>query len=235
MSRTRNIALLLVGLLPLSLVGRQTAESLTLSTHEVVRYWHYQPEGGGDGPPPLLLFLHGGGESGDDLARVKKHGPPALIAAGQSFPAIVLSPQNPDPKGFWDEDRLARFLDAFIAGHEVDETRIYLTGLSRGAYGSWRLAMENPDRFAAMVVISGAAPAPYAGWLRDLPVRIFHGNEDVAIPVEESHRIFEALRDRGADVELTVYPGVGHDAWTRTYADPAVWDWLFKHRRSARP
>lgn len=227
----RNIALLIVGLLPLSLLGNQTAESLTLSTNEVVRYWHYQPADA-DGPLPLVLFLHGGGESGDDLERVKKHGPPALIEAGQSFPAIVLSPQNPDPKGFWDEDRLARFLDAFIAQHEVDQTRIYLTGLSRGAYGGWRLAMEDPDRFAGMVVISGAAPAPYAGWLKDLPVRMFHGTEDDAIPVDESYRIFEALRKRNADVELTVYPGVGHDAWTQTYANPAVWEWLFAQRRS---
>jgi predicted peptidase len=126
-------------------------------------------------------------------------------------------------------------LDAFIAEHKVDPDRIYLTGLSRGGYGAWRLAMEDPDRFAAMVVISGAAPAPYAGWLQDLPIRVFHGDQDDDIPVEESQRIVTTLKARGADVELTVYPGVGHDAWTQTYADPAVWEWLFQHRRSDRP
>lgn len=234
MRLTGNIALLLAGLLPLSLFARQTPESLLLPTNEVVRYWHYRPAAA-DGPLPLILFLHGGGESGDDLERVKQHGPPALIDAGQTFPAIVLSPQNPDPKGFWDEDRLARFLDAFIAAHDVDPNRIYLTGLSRGAYGCWRLAMEDPDRFAAMVVISGAAPAPYAAWLEDLPVRVFHGNRDPVIPVDESHRIVAALRNRGSDVELTVYLDTGHDAWTQTYANPAVWEWLFGQQRSNRP
>lgn len=228
-----NLAKFLAGLLPLSLFGGHTPESLTLPTNEVVRYWHYQPENS-DGPLPLVLFLHGGGESGDDLDRVKKHGPPALIEDGQDFPAVVLSPQNPDVKGFWDEDRLARFLDAFIAEHNIDADRIYLTGLSRGAYGAWRLAMENPDRFAAMVVISGAAPAPYAGWLKDLPIRVFHGDQDNAIPVDESQRIVAALKERDSDVELTIYPDTGHDAWTQTYADPVVWGWLFTQRLSDR-
>jgi len=94
----------------------------------------------------LVLFRHGGGESGNDLDKVKNGGGPALIEAGQEFPAIVLSPLNPETKGFGDEDRLARFWDAFIAEHEVDSDRIYLTGLSRGAYGVWRLALENPDQ-----------------------------------------------------------------------------------------
>ena len=47
---------------------------------------------------PLLLFLHGGGESGSDLEKVKKHGPPKQIAGGQTFPFILLAPQIPHPK-----------------------------------------------------------------------------------------------------------------------------------------
>lgn len=224
----------LVSVASVALFAGQTAESLSLATGETVRFWYYQPADV-DGPAPLVLFLHGGGESGDDLDVVKKHGPPAMIAAGHEFPAIVLSPQNPEPEGFWDEDRLARFLDAFIAEHDVDPDRIYLTGLSRGGYGAWRLALEHPDRFAAMVVISGAAPAPYAGWLKDLPVRVFHGDEDTSIPVAESQRMVAAIQAEGGDAELSVYSGVGHDAWTQTYADPTVWKWLFAQRRSDRP
>ena len=205
-----------------------------MTTGETVRYWHYQPPDH-DGPLPLVLFLHGGGESGDDIERVKKGGVPAMIEAGHEFPAIVLSPLNPETKGFWDEDRLARFLDTFIAQNEVDEDRIYITGLSRGAYGGWRLALENPDRFAAMVVISGAAPEPYSVWMGNLPVWVFHGEDDKPVPVGESQRMVAAINRLGGNAKLTVYPGVGHDAWTQTYANPAVWEWLFAHRRSDRP
>ncbi|GAB5558964.1 MAG: prolyl oligopeptidase family serine peptidase [Synoicihabitans sp.] len=226
------VPLLLLVCASLAVRANQTAERLTLSTGETVRFWQYTPPDQ-EGALPLLLFLHGGGESGDNLEVVKKHGPPALIEQGKSFPAIVLSPQLDDRRGFWDEDLLARFLTAFAAKNNVDSTRVYLTGLSRGAYGALRLAMENPERFAGIVVISGAAPAPYARWLGDTPVRLFHGEDDQAIPVAESTRIFEALQRAGADAELTIYPDIGHDAWTQTYANPLVWDWLFRQRRKA--
>lgn len=230
---TRLVLPILWGTFAVSVAAspRQTAESAKLASGEVVRFWQYMPAQL-EGPAPLLLFLHGGGESGDNLEVVKKHGPPALIEADQDFPAIVLSPQLPDRRGFWDEDLLARFLRQFIAQNEIDPDRIYLTGLSRGGYGAWRLAMENPDLFAGMVVISGAAPAPYAGWLGDLSVQIFHGENDQSIPADESIRMAAAIEDAGGDVTLTLYPDVGHDAWTQTYATPAVWTWLFNQRRS---
>ena len=44
---------------------------------------------------PLLVFLHGAGERGDELERVKVHGPPKLIEQGKDFPFIVVSPQCP--------------------------------------------------------------------------------------------------------------------------------------------
>jgi predicted peptidase len=42
---------------------------------------------------PLVLFLHGAGERGDDLVKVKIHGPPKLASQGKQFPFIVISPQ----------------------------------------------------------------------------------------------------------------------------------------------
>ena len=50
---------------------------------------------------PLLLFLHGSGEKGDDLAKVKKHGPPKLIEQGKKFPFIVISPQAANREQGW--------------------------------------------------------------------------------------------------------------------------------------
>ena len=191
----------------------------------------YSPDGA---PVPLLLFLHGGGESGFDLAKVKRHGPPKLIEAGQKFPFIVVSPQNPGSAAFWDEDALLRLLDHLQITLNVDSDRIYLTGLSRGGYGAWRLALENPHRFAAFIPISGAAPSPYAGWLKDLPTWVFHGALDPVIPVTESERMVAAIHAQGGNVKLTVYPDSNHDAWTATYDNPEIYRWLLQHRLSQR-
>ena len=192
----------------------------------------YTPDGE---PLPLLLFLHGGGESGSDLEKVKRHGPPKLIEAGRNFPFIVVSPQNPGSAAFWDEDVLIRLLDHLQATLNVDSDRIYLTGLSRGGYGAWMLALENPGRFAAFIPISGAAPSPYAAWLKDLPTWVFHGALDPVIPVTESERMVAAIQARGGDVRLTVYPDAKHDAWTATYDNPEIYEWLLQHHRSQRP
>jgi len=146
---------------------------------------------------------------------------------------IVISPLNPDKKGFWDEDRLARFLDQLSKQVDYDQTRLYLAGMSRGGNGAYRLAMENPGRFAAMIVHCGAAPTPYAPWLKDLPTWIIHGQKDRVIPVEESVRMARAIEKAKGKVMLTLHPEEGHDVWTRTFAKEQFVNWLLKHKLSS--
>ena len=82
------------------------------------------------------------------------------------------------------------------------------------------------------IPICGAGSRAGIQRLIDLPIWVFHGADDPKQPLEESTRLVDAIQKAGgAQVKLTVYPGVGHDAWTRTYADPAVWEWLFAQRR----
>ena len=67
---------------------------------------------------------------------------------------------------------------------------------------------------------------------QNLPIWAFHGDADPLVPVDESTRLIEALKSRGAqNVKITIYPGVKHDSWTQTYDDPAVWEWLFAQKR----
>lgn len=202
-----------------------------------LRYLLYRPEDDShatpDGKLPLLLFLHGGGEGGDDITRVKKHGPPKLIAGGRSFPFYVLAPQNPSETQFWDDQAVMRLLDQVVAEHPVDPSRIYLTGLSRGAYGAWRLAIQNPKRFAALIPISGGGALPYAGRIRDVPIWVFHGANDPVIPAEESRRLVKALKSAGSNVRYTEYPDTEHDAWTAAYTTEEVYTWMLQQRRIA--
>ena len=198
-----------------------------------LQYLLYVPEEASKQDVPLVLFLHGGGEGGSDIEKVKKNGLPKLIGEGKSFPFIVVSPQNPSETQFWDDQQLIRLLDELEADLPVDRSRVYLTGLSRGGYGAWRLAIQNAGRFAALVPICGGGPAPYAGKLKDVPTWCFHGAKDPVIPLVESQRMVDALRAAGGNVKFTVYPEAKHDAWTETYNNPDLYKWLLNQQRSS--
>ena len=183
-------------------------------------------------PRPLMLFLHGAGERGDSLDLVKVHGPPKLIEAGRGFPFIVVAPQQP-AGSWWDAARLSRLLDEIEASYRVDPERIYVTGLSMGGYGTWALAIAEPERFAAIAPICGWGEPEQVCAIREVPVWNFHGARDQVVPIARSEALVEALEACGGDVRFTVYPEAGHDAWTETYDDPQLYDWLLAHRRNA--
>ncbi len=204
-----------------------------------LNYLLYLPPGYGhdDAQWPLLMFLHGMGERGDDLELVKKHGPPMLIEQGQDFEFIVVSPQCP-ADSIWvvELDALTALLDAVKHEYAVDSRRIYLTGLSMGGYGTWHLAAEHPEQFAAIAPVCGGA-MPFMGFpqkvcaLKDVPVWCFHGAMDETVPIIESARLVHALRQCGGDVRFTIYPETGHDAWTEAYGNPELYRWFLQHTR----
>ncbi len=180
---------------------------------------------------PLLLFLHGGGESGDTLTALKRNGPPKLIVEGREFPFLILAPQNPHPKQWWNTRAVKQLLDTVAAHHRIDKKRIYLTGLSRGGGAAWEMAVHYPETFAAMAVVCGMTPLPYASWInRDMPIWVFHGEEDASIPISESETMVAKLKEMGYDVTFTKYPNVGHNAWTPAYTTDALYEWFIEQR-----
>ena len=202
------------------------------------RYLLYLPEehGQSGGPWPLVLFLHGDGEGGDDLELVKKNGPPKLIAAGKEFPFILVAPQCPSDVWWTGElGFLKALLDSVVAEHDVDEERVYVTGLSMGGYGTWALAMEQPDRFAAIAPICGRGDPERVSLIKHLPIWVFHGAQDNTVPLEASEKMVEALRAAGTEPKFTVYPEAGHDSWTATYDNPEFYEWLLAQRRRPSP
>ena len=179
---------------------------------------------------PLVLFLHGSGERGNDLERVKTHGIPELVAAGKDFPFIAISPQCPDGE-WWNPWELRYLLDEIEVKYRVDPDRVYLTGLSMGGYGTWEMALDFPDRFAAIVPICGGGDPADAARLKDVPVWAFHGGKDPVVPLKGEEEMVDAVKKAGGDARLTIYPEAGHDAWTETYANEEVYTWLLQHRR----
>jgi predicted peptidase len=204
---------------------------------------------------PVILALHGAGERGDDGLLQTDVGIGTAIRSNRSaFEAIVIMPQC--AKNHWwslppmDDLAMAALAEATKEFHG-DPQRIYLTGLSMGGYGAWHLAEKYPGSFAAMVVICGGirppaaaqkaipelarltppdTPATYlaaAKLVGKTPVWIFHGADDDIIPVTESQRMAEAMKQVGAEVHYTEYPGVRHPSWNKAYDEPKLFPWLF--------
>jgi predicted peptidase len=185
---------------------------------------------------PLILFLHGRGPSGDDLASLLQEGLPALLAEFEDFPFVVVCPQCGQGRD-WShyQDDLLALLDDVLDAFPVDRECVYLTGLSMGGRGTWQLAVEHPERFAAIAPICGRVPDlpdffERLPALRTMPVWVFHGARDEIIPIENSDRIVAALAALGNEVRYKIYPEAGHDAWTATYSNPELYEWLLGHR-----
>ena len=200
---------------------------------------------------PLVLFLHGAGERGDDNAAQLKHGVVEFHRRQATHPCLVLAPQCPADKK-WVEVAFGQgggagtfpaqpseplklaleVVDGLIAAGRVDPDRVFVTGLSMGGYGTWYAAGMPGSRFAAAAPVCGGGDPDWAKRYVGLPVWAFHGDDDRAVPVGRSREMIEAIRAAGGRPKYTEYPAVGHDSWTRTYADDAFHDWLFAQRRS---
>jgi predicted peptidase len=216
--------------------GRQVERAIDtrITRHVAGRYLIYLPADYDAAQRwPLLLFLHGAGERGDDLTRVSLHGPPRLIReATMQLPFIIVSPQVPENRT-WSTQFLDALLEEVVRTHAVDEERIYVTGLSMGGYGTWHLAFEFPHRFAAIAPVSGGGVITGPCTIPHLPVWTFHGAQDEVVRPFHTEELVERLRSCDGHVRYTRYEDAGHDAWTRTYANPELYAWLLSHRRGA--
>ncbi|MDR6093543.1 prolyl oligopeptidase family serine peptidase [Stenotrophomonas sp. SORGH_AS_0321] len=237
--------------------GRFESRSVTVDGH-ASRYQVFVPADAlrTSGPLPVVLFLHGSGERGRDGLKQTKAGiGPYLREHASTFPALVVLPQVPNHQE-WDglNNRIAlAALDATLAEFSADPSRQYLTGMSMGGYGSWNIALSAPDRFAAIVPVCGAVIAPreerqtlfvaavaneadpytaLAQRLKNVPIWMFHGAQDDVVLPRDDRRLHAAFKAAGAaDARYTEYPDGNHNAWDATYADTAMWTWLFAQKR----
>ncbi|RPH34911.1 phospholipase [bacterium] len=216
--------------------GKQVARSLERKITRTIGYQYlfYLPqEYSARMPTPLMLFLHGAGERGSDIEFVKRHGPPKLVAQGKSFPFIVVSPQCPAGQ-WWNPEDLNALIDEIVQGYAVDTSRIYVTGLSMGGFGTWSLGVTYPDRFAALAPICGWGE-PFAAFrLKDMPIWVFHGARDPVVPLTKGQEMVDALKRAGGLPRFTIYPEAEHDSWTETYNSPELYSWLLQQRKGGR-
>jgi predicted peptidase len=179
---------------------------------------------------PLMIFLHGSGERGSDIKQVAKNGPPKIAAASPDFPFILASPQCPKGR-FFEPVQVIALLDELQEKYAVDPDRCYLTGLSMGGAGTWDTACQYPGRFAAIAPLCGKGKPWRAEYLKQTPVYAVWGEKDSGMA--EGLLMIRACEKARVPITFVSHADLGHDVWTRTYADQAIYDWLLSHRRGA--
>ena len=210
----------------------QTARTFTKEVALKLDYLLSLPAGYEAAPDkkwPLVVFLHGSGERGSDLQKITLHGLPKRVKEGANFPFILVSPQCPDGE-WWTEQPVLELIESLETTYRVDPSRLYLTGLSMGGYGTWHFATLAPDRFAAIAPVCGGGVPYKMQSIAHLPVWAFHGAKDTVVQLVESERLIKLLESGGnREAKLTVYPEAAHDSWTETYQNPKLYEWLLSH------
>lgn len=203
---------------------------------------------------PLVIFLHGAGERGEDNQAQLKHGVKNFASAENrsKYPCFMVVPQCPTGEKWSNVDWSAKsskqpaeasqpmqmtvaIVKSMIDSSGVDRTRIYVTGLSMGGYGTWDVLGRYPEWIAAAAPICGGGDPAMAERFQQVPLWAFHGGKDTVVKPERSREMIEALKKAGANPKYTEYPEAGHDSWTETYSNPAFLEWMFAQRKKQEP
>ena len=186
-----------------------------------------------DNKPPVVIFLHGKSLSGSDLDRVKRYGVLRAIEKGRNIPAIVVAPQL--PFGAWDPDKVHQVLEYVESRYDIDKSRIYVTGMSLGSYGTMKFVGKYHDKIAAAVSICGGGDERDACNLAQVPIKVIHGDKDYIVRMAESQKIVNAIKkcNKQAPVEFQVIKGGNHGSVENLYREDAIYEWLFKHKKGS--
>jgi predicted peptidase len=216
-------------------------------SHDVMNYLIYLPEGYGEDPEqlwPMIFFLHGSGSETNDSAYVMSYGLPEVLHNNdqpEDFPFVVVSPQLFPGTTWWANDHLSilhALIDEVSKQYQINTSRIFLTGLSMGGFGSWHLASAYPDKFAAVISLSGSGfgnrlPQPdELCRVAETPLWGIHGEKDlISDPLSAKLMVIslEAECDP-VEVKWTLYPDSGHfETYEQAYRDPELYEWLLEH------
>jgi predicted peptidase len=198
---------------------------------------------------PLVIFLHGAGERGIDNEVQIKHISELFTDTKNrgKYPCYVVAPQCPKnqmwarfegPKDNVEVPKkpsmptamVIELIEKIIQEFPIDQSRIYITGLSMGGYGTWDLLARLPGKFAAAVPICGGGAAGTVSRFKHVPIWAFHGALDTIVPPLESRQMIQALWKAGATPGYTEYPDVEHNSWIQAYKEPHLMHWLFKQK-----
>ncbi len=184
---------------------------------------------------PMVVFLHGAGERGngkDELHKIQKHALPKYASEGKNFPFILLCPQCPR-RIVWNNIvfELKALIDKVAQDYNADMSRIAITGISMGGFGTWEMGLTFSNYFCAIAPVCGGGLSWRCGNLINTPVWAFHGDADSVVPPKNSIEMVESVNKKGGNAKLTLFHDVEHDSWDSAYLETTVLDWLLSQKR----
>ena len=193
---------------------------------------------------PVHLFLHGAGERGNDNVSQLVHGSKLFLKkeSREKYNSWVIFPQAPknDWWGYKDPYKLnynvkeskamslvVKLMDNFSKRNDVNQNKIYVSGLSMGGMGTFVILNLRPDMFAAATPICGDGdPNSVYNYAEKIPIWIFHGSDDTVVSPKKSLKMANAIIDAGGSPKITFYENVGHDSWNNAFAEKDFLKWI---------
>ena len=157
----------------------------------------------------------------------------------RKFPAFVFVPRCPPHTGWGGVSNTPSVaplaIEAILAlnkTYSIDPQRRYVTGVSRGGYGSWHFIGNHPELFAAAIPVCGEGNPDQAKQMSAVSVWAFHGANDLNVPVSGSREMVAALKKAGGRPRYTEYPDAAHNIWEEVMKTPGLLDWLFAQKQA---
>ena len=183
---------------------------------------------------PVIFYLHGRHASGTTLKSIERYGLPYYLSIGKKMDFIVVSPQCPWGQNWASEDWFNPVYDEVATKFRVDDCRIYLIGMSMGGFGTWALANNMPDRFAAISPMCGGADVKWANNISHIPTWVFHGTDDKVVPINRSEEMVKAMGKKNAHLKFSRLIKHGHDISTQFKKDE-LYSWLLQFSLKRTP
>ena len=200
---------------------------LDILNYKEMDYYLYKPDDFNESNKyPLIVFLHGAGER-EKIEHTIWHGPINSIKKGMKINAVILAPHcAKDDLWMNYYERVDELVDIYRNKKYIDIDRVSLTGLSMGGYASFDVAMMHQEYYSCLMPVCGGGKPFARYYLINLKIKIVHGDKDSIVDVSESIKMYNALKEIGADVELVIHEGFDHNVWDITYDDVSNISWL---------
>ncbi|WP_426790684.1 prolyl oligopeptidase family serine peptidase [Sphingobacterium sp. WOUb80] len=185
---------------------------------------------------PLVIYLHGGSQKGNDLEKLKIYGLPYLVNKGKDFDFVMVAPQCPEGRYWSTENWFDSLYDEITSNYRIDKSRVYVTGISMGGYGTYITALDHADKIAAIVPLCGGvndSDTTRICTLKDVPILTYHGTADNEIPIHETERIVKSLKKCNGNIIFHRIAGEGHGIQYLYETEPWIYEWLLMQRKTS--